>query len=382
MTDPRKSIPNSVRLELWVKSAGRCEFKGCNKPVWYNSLTLSDGNFADVAHIIGASEDGPRGNSDSDELQIDFSNLMLLCKECHKEIDDTDKKVNFPDDLLRKWKQEHEDRIEIQTSIHHENFKTNIFVFRSKIGERPVPINENSIYHAISPMFPVDKKGISIDFPDFDRTENEEYWNTYAQTINKKVKTAFERGYDNKEIKHLSVFGIGSMPLLMYLGKCIGDTIPVNIFQSHRNIADTNKTWSWQEENYTELSFIINEIKVEYNNKNVIIKLAISDYIQEDKINNIIDDSFSIYEITVSDPSQYVLKSKKHLEKFSREYRMLLNRIQKDHGKDCKIHILFAVPVSIAIECGRVLIPTKDPEIFAYEYYSDKETFKKVLKIN
>lgn len=52
----RKSIPETVKLQLWVKSAGRCEFKGCNKPVWRNELTLSEGNFAEVAHIIGSSK--------------------------------------------------------------------------------------------------------------------------------------------------------------------------------------------------------------------------------------------------------------------------------------------------------------------------------------
>jgi hypothetical protein len=41
-----------------------------------------------------------------------------------------------------------------------------------------------------------------------------------------------------------------------------------------------------------------------------------------------------------------------------------------------------AVPVSIAIECRRVILPTKDPEIYACEYYPDKGGFKTVLKIN
>jgi len=38
--------------------------------------------------MIAASEDGPRGSEESDSLQIEFSNLMLLCQQCHKEIDD------------------------------------------------------------------------------------------------------------------------------------------------------------------------------------------------------------------------------------------------------------------------------------------------------
>ena len=114
----RKKILETVKLQLWVKSAGRCEFKGCNKPVWRNELTLSDGNFAEVAHIIGSSKDGPRGAEQSEELQTDFTNLMLLCQPCHKEIDDNP--ANYPVELLRNWKESHENRVEIQTSYPEE----------------------------------------------------------------------------------------------------------------------------------------------------------------------------------------------------------------------------------------------------------------------
>lgn len=98
----RKKIQEWIRLKLWVKSAGRCQFKGCNKPVWRNELTLSEANFADVAHIIGSSKKGPRGNEDSDKLQTDYENLMLLCKNCHKEIDFFEERYGV--ELLRDMK--------------------------------------------------------------------------------------------------------------------------------------------------------------------------------------------------------------------------------------------------------------------------------------
>jgi len=48
----RKSIPETIKLQLWVKAGGRCEFKGCNKMLWQNGLTLCYGNFAEYKHII------------------------------------------------------------------------------------------------------------------------------------------------------------------------------------------------------------------------------------------------------------------------------------------------------------------------------------------
>ena len=376
---PRKSIPDSVKLQLWVKSAGRCEFKGCNIPVWYNGLTLNSGNFAEVAHIIGSSKDGPRGTDQSEELQIDFSNLMLLCQRCHKEIDDYPDK--YPIKLLRNWKQEHENRIEIQTSYPEDIHKSTVLLFSVNIGERPAPINAEAFRNAMFPKFPTDSKGIKIEENDFDRLGTPEQWKAFSETkIKRKIQRYLEEGIDDVKIKHLSIFGIAPMPLLMYLGKCVGDTVPTDIYQSHRNIENTSKTWSWQEENRDELSYSV-LCEKEGKSEIILLKLAISDTIQHDKYEDFATDSCSIYQITISEPSPHFLKSKKQLEIFSYEYRKLLNQIQAKHGKNCKIFILPAVPVSIAIECGRVILPTKDPEIYACEY-NKQGGFKTVLQLN
>ena len=171
------------------------------------------------------------------------------------------------------------------------------------------------------------------------------------------------------------------MPLLMYLGRCIGDTVPTDIYQSHRNIENTSKTWSWQEETSIGLPYSIS-CEQDGEGAIVLIKLAISDTIGFDKYESLVSSNCSIYQITIPEPSPHFLKSKRQLEIFSYEYRKLLNKIQAKHGKNCKILILPAVPVSIAVECGRVILPTKDPEIYACEYYTAQGGFQAVLKIN
>ena len=374
-----RTLPQHTRLKLWVNAAGRCEFRGCNEPVWRNNLTLSDRNFGEVAHIIPVSEGGPRGSQESADLRIDYSNLMLLCQRCHKEIDDAP--GEYPAELLRQWKQEHEKRIEIQTSHSEDIHKSTVVLFTVKIKDRITPINRAAYRNAMFPKYPVDE-GIKIDNQDFDRHGDEADWTAYARVIERKIKSGVEEGIDGKEIKHFSVFAIGPMPLLMFLGKCIGDTIPTDLYQSHRNIKDTSQTWSWQqEERETQPSYIVNPIKVMENSENVAIVLALSDTIEKDKYANFVDDTFSLYEMTIENPSPHFLKNPKQLEHFSYEYRKLLNQVQAAHGHRCKVFILPAVPIAIAVECGQVLLPTKDPEIFACEYY-DREGFRKVLKIN
>ena len=380
VSEKRKSLPETVKLQLWVKSAGRCEFKGCNKPVWRNELTLSEGNFAEVAHIIGSSKEGPRGTDQSEELQTDFSNLMLLCQSCHKEIDDNPEK--YPTKLLRNWKQEHENRIEIQTSYPEDIHKSTVLTCLINIGVRIPEINTEQVRNAMFPKYPIGK-GIKIEETDFDRLGTEAEWQSFAEKkIKRKLQRDFEEGNDEVKVKHLSVFGIAPMPLLFFLGKCIGDTIPCDIYQSHRNIENTSKTWNWQEltEPEKDITFVVTCEK-EGSNEIVLLKLAISDTLNCDKYPNLIGNGESIYQITVKEPTPHFLKTKKQLEIFSYEYRKLLNLIQAKHGANCKIFILPAIPVPIAVECGRVILPTKDPEIYVCEYYNDSG-YRKVLRIN
>ena len=377
----RKNVPLHTKLKLFGKSAGRCEFSGCNKLVWRNDLTLTDGNFGEVAHIIAASEDGPRGNEKSADLQIEFDNLMLVCQKCHKEIDDNPE--TYPAKLLSEWKWKHEDRIEIQTRHPEDIHKSTVLLFSVNIGDRIVPINSEAYRNAMFPKYPIDEKGINITKNNFDGHSDSEYWQAFASEIQRKIRWSFEEGIDEEKIKHLSVFAIGPMPLLMFLGKCIGDTVPADLYQSHRNIADTNHTWSWpREEEDLETCYIVNSIRSNENDINVAIVLSLSGKIRGDRYEQLVSENFSVYEITIEEPSIHFLKSRKQLDGFSREYRKLLNKIQATHGDSCKISIIPAVPAPVAVECGRVLLPKSDPEIFAYEYDNSQDRFRRVLKVN
>ncbi len=44
-------IPDKIKLRLWVKSGGNCQYDGCNIPLWKDELTQADMNKAYIAHI-------------------------------------------------------------------------------------------------------------------------------------------------------------------------------------------------------------------------------------------------------------------------------------------------------------------------------------------
>src|SRR5699024_12164147 len=98
-------------------SAGRCEYEGCNEPLWQDSLTLAQMNTAYIAHIIADSPNGPRGHETlSKELAADIGNLMLMCDKHHRLID-REGLDDHPVGILRDMKRKHEERIEVVTSI-------------------------------------------------------------------------------------------------------------------------------------------------------------------------------------------------------------------------------------------------------------------------
>jgi len=56
--DLSRSISIATQNFLWGRAAGRCEFAGCNRPLWKSSVTSERVNIAQKAHIYSFSEGG------------------------------------------------------------------------------------------------------------------------------------------------------------------------------------------------------------------------------------------------------------------------------------------------------------------------------------
>ena len=107
----RGPSPTPLTLNmLFAKAAGRCQFEGCNKSVLFDEITQRDYNKSNVAHIVASSPGGARGDETrSHQLSGELSNLMLMCPEHHKLIDDFED--DYPEERLLEMKRKHEDTI-------------------------------------------------------------------------------------------------------------------------------------------------------------------------------------------------------------------------------------------------------------------------------
>lgn len=100
-----------TRRRLWADSAGYCGNPECLTRLFVEDPDGRDVHFAEAAHIIAASEDGPRGaTTASAEERGAWSNLLLLCANCHTLVD---KSVTaYPRDLLLEWKRSRTEKTE------------------------------------------------------------------------------------------------------------------------------------------------------------------------------------------------------------------------------------------------------------------------------
>lgn len=374
--ESRKAIPDAIRLMLWVKNGGRCAI--CNEIVYQNQLTLSDGNFADIAHIIPSSHNWKRGGSEqeSKESAISYDNLLLLCKRDHKDVDDSEEK--WPIERLLEIKKDHEERIELLTSID-KDLKTHTLVVQSNIGNSPVNVNMSEVNDAVisDKRYPHKKTPFLIDLTGDRGTGDTQFYEEKSKQITTQVQGFLDHFNQSENKPHISIFALALMPLLVHLGKTVGDKYSIQLYQHHRNPS----SWVWEDSpSYNE--YIINRPTSVADDKNVYLKIALSDFIGEDKLKSIKNINSNVYEITISNPTTGFLVNRDQLTKFVAIYRQVLNEIEYVHGKDCIIHLLMAAPCPIAIQCGASLLPRKDPNVIAYDYDNSTKGFILALKVN
>ncbi|MCK9424299.1 MAG: SAVED domain-containing protein [Bacteroidales bacterium] len=372
----RKAIPARTARKLWVKAGGRCEYIGCNIPLWKDSLTQRNMNKAYISHIIGAKENGPRGDKIlSEPLELSFENLMLLCDECHNRIDEAQKNEHSVS-YLQKMKKDHEERIELLTGLTPEK-KTHIILYGAKIGNHQSPLNFSSAVRAILPVrFPTSDRPIEIGISNSEFEDNtKEYWDFQSEQLRKAFERKLQPLLGSDPIQHFSVFGLAPQPLLIKFGTLLSEIYPADVYQLHRE----PNTWQWLDEPVNN-DFII--IEPDSKTGTPVLLLSLSVTVTDDRIERVLGSNVSIWRITVKAPNNDFLKASSQLSEFRKLIRSIFDRIKAYHGKEQPLHIFPAMPLSCAIELGRIWMPKADMSLVLYDENHKNGGFVKTIEIN
>ncbi|MGD9693625.1 MAG: HNH endonuclease [Phycisphaerales bacterium] len=96
---------------LFQQSGNQCAFPGCVQRLTFDATNLDRaGSVSEVAHIVGQSPDGPRGDHPMPSEERDrFENLILLCDTHHTQVDR--QTATYTVESLRQMKFDHESLI-------------------------------------------------------------------------------------------------------------------------------------------------------------------------------------------------------------------------------------------------------------------------------
>jgi len=89
--------------------------------------------------------------------------------------------------------------------------------------------------------------------------------------------------------------------------------------------------------------------------------------VHNEDIYTAIGNNSEIFEISINDPMPDVIKNKNDLDEFGKVYLNVLSRINNIYGTNTEVHLFAAIPNSIAIECGRRILP-KVHNLTIYDY--------------
>lgn len=374
---PKIQSNDPVVLELWVRAGGRCEFHGCNAYLLEDDLTTNAVKLANIAHIVGRSKNGPRGN---DPLPISernkIENLMLACTKCHKVIDNKALEEQFHKGLLHHYKNNHEARIRYLTGLGLEH-ETSILRVIGRIRGDTVSVSNEEVRIAVLdigryPRYLGDERAIEIDLHSLPDEVNSLYWQTATAKVTEVITRLVAPDVEGRKVKHLSVFALARIPILIHLGNTLGDKIPTDLYQHHR---DEPVGWRWRQGD--EIEFSPNLLQKGSDKRKIALMLSLSGKIAPATLPKKIDDTYYIYEISPlgAQPSRSLLLNRETLASFQRTYQRMLRTIEVDHGKGLVLHLFAAIPAPVAVICGRELLKDVDPTLHVYDRVADGYEF-------
>ncbi|MCA9604359.1 MAG: SAVED domain-containing protein [Myxococcales bacterium] len=363
----RKSIPVATQNLLWARAAGRCEREGCNRPLWRHLLTQRSGNKAEKAHIWSVANDGPRGREGIGDGDVDaVENLMLLCHDCHTEVDEKKNEPDYPASRLREMKRAHEARIELVTGLG-EDLRSHVLLFGARVGDVAGPLRFEAVARSMLPArFPAEPSPIELGLANSATTDRDpEFWELEMRNLERLFERRVRERTDAGAIHHVSLFARAPQPLLTALGVLLTDIVPADVFPLRRE----PPSFGFDD----DADPLLLEVEEPPNKSGPpALVLGFSATIDSSRITDVMGPDVAIWRLSATGPHNDIVRARHHLATFRSALRPLMDRIKAAHGQGELLHVFPALPIPLAVELGRVRMPKADMELRLYDQISGK----------
>lgn len=372
-----RHIDYKAERVLWGRAAARCEFDDCNRLLYLSPVTQEAVNLAEMAHIYSFSKAGPRGRGpyENDAAGLnDLPNLMLVCHDCHKKIDQDKTGAKYSAELLQQWKEAHEARVRDVTGIS-KNKRSHVVLYGARIGEERSPLQASEAMGAMFPdWYPTDDRPVNLSMQSSLDDANADFWIVESAHVKKEFDRHIRTRIDEGKPNQFSVFALAPQPLLILLGSLFTDKVPVEVYQRHREPT----TWKWQPSPDT---FAFKVIPPSQTTGRPVLRLALSADIVDGRIQAALPGELSIWTVTIENPDNDFLRSKTQLEQFRVAIRSIITQINTAHPDAKDIAVFPAMPVACAIELGRCRTPKADRPWVIYDQNHQHQKFISTISI-
>jgi hypothetical protein len=270
----------------------------------------------------------------------------------------------------------HEDRIELLSSIGADRH-SHVLLYGAKIGEHDSHLSLKKAAAAMVPdRYPAEPRALEIGLGRSAVTDTEpSYWAMESEQLRRQFASVVTARFKAKEIAHLSIFALAPIPLLVELGRLLSDIPAADVYQLHREPPD----WKWRGE---PTAYAYNVVPPTGTpRKMVALVLALSATVVPSRVGAVLGNDADVWVVTHDAPGNDYLQSAAQLREFRRTLRDVFDRIKAAHGEDESLHLFPAVPVSAAVEVGRVWMPKADLPFWVYDQNRATGGFTRALEI-
>lgn len=376
-----RTVPERIARRVWVAAGGRCTI--CNRYLLDDETTGQDVMIGQLAHIVGwSTADGsPRGSEDLDAaLRNEADNLILLCYDQHKVIDEKSLWAMYDTDTLRSMKRVHESRVRDLTAMGHDRSTTVLRVVGGIHGQA-VDLTDRRVRDA---LFTRNR------FPDWTLRGSDEYEVDLRQLLGEPEGTSvywasahahlderlsrLRRMVAKGSVTHLSIFPLARIPVLILLGTLLDDTIPVDLYPKQR---DGDEGWGWAYTT-TQVKFEIARVGVGSDPHKVAMLVSVSGSVDRHRLPDEIDERYTIYELRPTNalPAPGLIGSADVLDAFSQTWREMLATVEAEHHGVQGLPTFSAVPAVAAVSMGRHLMRAAHPPLNIYDRVTGSDSYQ------
>jgi hypothetical protein len=378
----KAKLKPAEQVKVWVRAGGRCVL--CHDYLLEGRLTGLGVALGELAHIVGqkSTPGSPRGAYKLDPARRDDAdNVLLACPSCHSEIDKKLIAGILDVDRLRALKAAHEKHIRHVTGLPRD---TGTLVLRllGKLRGDPVDVTRATATLAVTadgrfPSFELDRnnEGVEIDLRDLPGEDNPDqtYYATATKVIDEVMLHKLHDAVAAGDARHVSVFAMARVPLLVYLGAKLDDNFTVETYQRHR----ASQSWEWDPTAPTEL--FTSQIDDLADATEAALVINVSGTVDTKAIPDDVAALTRIVVGPVNAPTPDILRSRSSLNEVTKALREINANLDAHKQTLRRLHVFGAMPPAVAIELGRLHDPHIHPSLVLYSL--DEGSYRFAMEI-